>query len=167
MTALEAALKMVEMRVLIVDNAGLVWKQREIRNTGKLVLIPVRRAEQLNRKLGYLYVMVRHRSRQYNVPAHRLVWTVLKGPIPPGKEINHIDGSRAHNHPFNLELVTPSENIQHSYKVLGRRRQPRLAPEKIELARRLRLQGLSFSQIAKAAGISMTAAFNYCKTRAL
>jgi len=52
---------------------------------------------------------------------HRLVWEYFNGAIPSGLEINHKDGNRQNNELKNLELVTRSENIKHSYEVLGRK----------------------------------------------
>lgn len=49
--------------------------------------------------------------------AHRMVWESVHGPIPPGKEINHINGIKSDNRIANLEAVTPSENTKHAYRI--------------------------------------------------
>lgn len=53
--------------------------------------------------------------------AHIAVAHAFLGPRPEGKEVNHIDGNKSNNHFSNLEYVTHSENIKHSYDVLGRK----------------------------------------------
>mmetsp|Transcript_43426 Transcript_43426/g.139579 ORF Transcript_43426/g.139579 Transcript_43426/m.139579 type:complete len:374 (-) Transcript_43426:303-1424(-) len=54
------------------------------------------------------------RVRQYYV--HRLVARAFVGP-PPGDDldVNHKDGNKDNNHVNNLEYMTRSENIKHSY----------------------------------------------------
>ena len=52
--------------------------------------------------------------RNYKL-VHRIVWETFNGKIPRGFEINHRDGDKNNNCLFNLELVTPSQNIRHSY----------------------------------------------------
>lgn len=51
-----------------------------------------------------------HRSR-----VHRIVARTFLGPCPKGKEVNHKDTIKLHNHYKNLEYMTKSENTQHAY----------------------------------------------------
>jgi hypothetical protein len=52
--------------------------------------------------------------------AHRLVWEAFNGPVPAGMELNHLNGKTADNRLCNLEVCTKSQNMQHSFRVLGR-----------------------------------------------
>lgn len=52
---------------------------------------------------------------------HRLMWETYCGKIPDGLEINHKNGKPSDNRLENLEVVTPSQNMLHSYRVLGRK----------------------------------------------
>jgi hypothetical protein len=64
---------------------------------------------------GYVMAVVK-RDTTY-VPVHRLIWESVHGAIPPGLEINHINGLKHDNRIANLELVTPSENTRHAYRI--------------------------------------------------
>ena len=66
---------------------------------------------------GYFYITL----SQIGLPwkhyyVHRLVHESFHGPITEGYEINHIDSNRQNNCLNNLELVTHSENVQHSHE---------------------------------------------------
>lgn len=63
---------------------------------------------------GYWLTMAAYNRKDYYFCEHRVVWVWVNGPIPENMEINHIDYNRGNNHIENLELVTHSENIQHS-----------------------------------------------------
>lgn len=95
-----------------VDDQGRVWRIKSPNYGNK----SRRRADRHGRK-GYKRVMAMVNGRQHSTQAQRLVWHVLKGPIPPGLEVNHIDGNKTNNHPDNLELNTPSENLRHAYRI--------------------------------------------------
>lgn len=64
---------------------------------------------------GYLQIDARPRGLGM-LSAHRLIWEAANGPIPVGKEINHINGVKVDNRIANLELATRSENILHAYR---------------------------------------------------
>lgn len=73
----------------------------------------------LNR-FGYHQFILTDLSRaRRNFLAHRLVWLVFRGPIKDGLEINHLNGIKTDNNLANLEVCTHSENLIHSWRVLG------------------------------------------------
>jgi hypothetical protein len=41
---------------------------------------------------------------------NRLTWQAFYGPIPPGLEVDHVDGDRVNNNIKNLSLVTHKQN---------------------------------------------------------
>lgn len=65
-------------------------------------------------KSGYHKVWIRNENGPYSIQLHRLVWSVWRGPIPAGYQINHLDFDRINNAVSNLECVTPLENMRHS-----------------------------------------------------
>lgn len=62
------------------------------------------------------YVVVRAHAHIVGM-AHRMIWESVHGPIPSGMQINHVNGKKADNRIANLELVTPSENTLHAYRL--------------------------------------------------
>jgi predicted XRE-type DNA-binding protein len=52
---------------------------------------------------------------------HRLVVEAFIGAIPKNKEVNHKNGIRSDNEIRNLEIVSPKENVAHSFKFLNRK----------------------------------------------
>lgn len=59
---------------------------------------------------GYLRASIN--GTRYKV--HRVIWEILKGPIPEGYHIDHIDGNRCNNVIENLRLATPTQNVANS-----------------------------------------------------
>lgn len=163
MDAMDVALRMIQMGVIEVRKDGTIWK---VRNLNATTLLEPRRLE-TKTKGGYLAIRVNHGGKAFMLAAHRVVWTVLNGPIPPGMDINHIDGKKGNNCPENMELATRSQNHKHAYST-GLRTLPRSIPKPIlaqvsQSAKDLRTQGLSYSQIAERLGISQTTAFRAVK----
>ncbi len=70
---------------------------------------------------GYKYAYVGFWPHGKTLRVHRVVADVFLGPIPKGMQVNHINGIKADNRVENLEIVSASENILHSYHVLMRK----------------------------------------------
>lgn len=64
---------------------------------------------------GYYRIRFTHRGKWAGALAHRVMWEALRGPIPEGMYVNHIDGDKTNNAIANLELVTHHENMKHAY----------------------------------------------------
>lgn len=56
-----------------------------------------------------------NKNRTYHY-IHTLVMKTFVGPRPEGKEINHKDNDKTNNNLDNLEYVTHSENVRHSFR---------------------------------------------------
>ena len=114
---------------------------------------------------GYLDYWLWLKGKVRLVQAHRLVIETFIGPIPDGLCVNHKNGVKSDNRLDNLEVVTPSENIRHGYRVLGRKppNNPSygekngsavLNSEKVRSIRSLYATGLTQYQVADAFGVS-------------
>lgn len=67
---------------------------------------------------GYQEIILNNNGQRKPKLIHRMVAEAFV-PNPEGKrEVNHKNGNKLCNEYFNLEWVTPSENIRHSYDVL-------------------------------------------------
>lgn len=110
------ALQLVREGVLSIDSEGRIWRHFVLTKLGRKV-VPVRRAENPTMK-GYLGLTlgIRGTRRTATVVAHKVVWVYLYGPIPNGLQVNHKDLCKTNNRPSNLELLTPSGNVRHSYE---------------------------------------------------
>lgn len=62
---------------------------------------------------GYYLVNLYLNNVKKTSSVHRLTWTAFNGQIPEGLEINHKDEDKTNNSLANLELVTPSQNINY------------------------------------------------------
>ncbi|WP_410702339.1 HNH endonuclease signature motif containing protein [Citrobacter braakii] len=57
---------------------------------------------------GYLWFL--HNGKRFL--NHRVIWESLHGEIPPGMQIDHVNGNRADNRIANLRLVDSSTNAK-------------------------------------------------------
>lgn len=90
--------------------SGLVWKVNTYRGWNKQIQAAVAgtQAGALNPN-GYWYV--HYRSGRY-LKAHRIVWMLHFGEIPPLMEIDHVDGDRGNNLIENLRLGSHASNCR-------------------------------------------------------
>lgn len=115
---------------------------------------------------GYYAVDIQRDQDRYRSYVHRLVWEAFKGEIPSGLEINHRDGKRENNHLDNLELVTRSENMLHSFEELSpslnrikgtAHHKAKLTPDDVKDIFRLHAGGTSQRELGRMFGVSKTA----------
>lgn len=66
---------------------------------------------------GYKKVTLTKESKPKIYSVHRIVAYEFIENIDDKIEVNHIDGNKLNNCVYNLEWVTPSENIRHAFKL--------------------------------------------------
>ncbi|GAF88222.1 unnamed protein product, partial [marine sediment metagenome] len=116
----QVVLYFLSIGVIEVDNEGRIWKVKDKRGRPyKWRYVKTHDIGFLN-KQGYIQITLWLNRKRYTTRAHRIVWLSHNGLIPTELEINHKNGDKADNKIENLELVTPSENIKHGFRVLGR-----------------------------------------------
>lgn len=115
---------------------------------------------------GYLAIDVQRDQVRTRTYVHRLVWEAFRGPIPSGLEINHKDGNRTNSRLDNLELVTRSGNMLHSFQKLNpslnrirgsAHHKAKLLPDDVRNILQLANSGTSQREIARLYGISKNA----------
>ena len=67
-------------------------------------------------KYGYNKLSLGSSNNRVYKTVHRLVMETWTGSVPEGLQVNHINGVKTDNRLCNLEWVTPSYNINHSYR---------------------------------------------------
>lgn len=72
--------------------------------------------------MGYVEVILCCGTEQKRYYIHRLILATFIGECPSGMQVNHKNGIKTDNRLENLEYVTRSQNIKHSYDVLKRQR---------------------------------------------
>ena len=77
---------------------------------------------QTNHKEGYKLVSVSVNSKHKELTVHRLVALAFIQNPKGYRDVNHKDGNKSNNVLENLEWVSHSENIKHSYEVLKQKR---------------------------------------------
>lgn len=103
-----------------ITDSGLVYSRNPYKNRDGRI----KRIKTVQRKTGYINVGLNRNNKHFVLPLHRLVAMAFV-PNPDNKpEVNHINGVKHDNRADNLEWVTHSENIKHSYTTLGKKRNP-------------------------------------------
>lgn len=101
-----------------------IWKQienldYEINNKGEIRRISTKRLKKnQRRKDGYYQNQLMIESKKYKMYQVHILVAKYFIPNPLNKPfVNHIDGDRGNYNVSNLEWVTHSENMKHSYKI--------------------------------------------------
>ena len=109
----------------------------------------------LNQKGYYDYHLGAFGSQ--TMEAHRIIFETFKGPIEAGLVIDHIDGDKTNNQLFNLQAITPKENVRKGNV-------PKVTPAIVNQIRTLySTRKYSAMQLASAFNISETAVFRIVK----
>lgn len=111
---------------ILNNNSNELWleisgyKNYAVSNLGNVInLRTCKLKEPSVNKMGYYYISLWSGKENKFAIVHRLVATAFIDK-PLGKDtVNHKDGNRKNNKAENLEWVTNSENIKHSYNRLG------------------------------------------------
>jgi hypothetical protein len=133
-----------------------------IRHTADLRIIPQHKINS-----GYLKVSLWIDGQQVQKLVHRMVCESYHQQELVGLEVNHIDGNKTNNALTNLEVVTRSENIRHSYEILGNKKAKKvfqysllgdLLGEFYSEGEAARVTGAGQAQISRClAGVALTA----------
>lgn len=71
---------------------------------------------------GYIeYVLTDNKGKKKHIQAQRIVAGLYLKAIPNKDYVNHKDGDKTNNKDTNLQYMTQSENIEHTYSKLGRK----------------------------------------------
>jgi len=101
-----------------IDKHGQIYKVTDKGEEVKIV-----KMQPFVNKDGYTeYVLTLDNGSKKHIQSHRscaLTWKKPKGGVKH-LDVNHINGKRDDNHHSNLEWVSRSDNLKHSYRELGR-----------------------------------------------
>lgn len=100
----------------------LVWKAvpgyegiYEVSNYGDVKSLKYDKEKMLKKVLSHSYLIVSLwiKGKKKNHRVNRLVWEAFNGPIPEKMQVNHKNEIKVDNRLCNLELLTPSENVNY------------------------------------------------------
>lgn len=176
--ALQRALDLVALGVLVIDNQGQIWRCKHQNRLGDWLPNAPKRAEFPGNK-GYLRLVLvdpDNKPKTFSVMAHRVVWVHSNGPYDPKLEINHKDLNKTNNALSNLELMTGVENMKHSrdhgrtvaYGLRRKTENPKWRgkamitdAQKAEI-RALRGSGKTYKEISQSYGITIGRVWSIC-----
>lgn len=98
-----------------ISNIGRVRSKERYNLRGKLIKSKIRKPFINNN--GYLRVNLSKKNLTKNYSLHRLVALHFISNPDNKEQVNHIDGNKQNNCINNLEWVTASENMKHSYDI--------------------------------------------------
>jgi len=101
-----------DKRYWVDTNGNVYWRSKD----GKY-----KKMKPFTSRDGYTeYVLTRKDGTKQHIQAQIIVLSTYKGTHPDKTQVNHKNGKRNDNRLSNLEWVTPSENIKHSFKTLNK-----------------------------------------------
>lgn len=109
------SLKIKDFPDYYVTDSGQIYSRFDS-NLGRIRLI-----KKVKDKGGYERVCLHNEGKQYNRQVHRLVAQEFIPNKYNKPQVNHKNGNRSDNRVSNLEWVSASENIQHSFKQLSKK----------------------------------------------
>ena len=66
--------------------------------------------------VGYRQVTIRYERNPNPYLYHRFIYECHHGIIPDGYVVDHIDNNKLNNDIYNLQIITPSQNIRKNYQ---------------------------------------------------
>lgn len=114
---------------------------------------------------GYHRVKIQTLDGRRAFLVHRLMAITFLTPRS-GLEVNHIDGIKSNNALYNLELVTRSENLKHSFRIGHHNTRGENHPsakldwKKVAIIRELLECGIQTPQLAQIFGVSPTTVYD-------
>ena len=106
--------------------------------------------------------------KQKSWPAHRLAWTLLRGPIPEGMHVCHHCDNRKCVNPDHLFIGTNQDNVADMVRKLRhtygeRNPSAKLTVVKVREIRRLRDQGWTYKDLAEEFKMTLSPIRDVCK----
>lgn len=150
-----------------VSDTGEIWTKpytKKTRNRYRDIeyVVPARRLKTRVDPEGYevfdASIKLNGVNHRKLLRVHRAVIHAFKGKIAEGMQVNHKNGNKLDNYLDNLEVVTPQENVLHSYRLglatNANDRHPRSLYTDAEVLdmRKMREEGMMYKDIWKTYG---------------
>lgn len=155
-----------ELRYEVSDLGRIRSFKRVVRAGWSSRIIQPRILKPVNNGKGYLTVVLSNKKQRY---IHRIVAETFLKKHSKNTQVNHKDGIKNNNKLSNLEWVSNSENLKHSYKIgthtpMNQKGEnnPRARLNKIEVLKikRLRMRNVSVKKIAKIYNVTIYHVYN-------